>query len=106
MQVQQDLLLQTSFYTCLNSNNNLSIRKLVLIWIKKIQREICNSFLRLVRTCNSRLATMPNISSLVREKGQVTLPDNVQSQIADVIRDEMSKDEDATDVIAVFDSPK
>lgn len=48
------------------------------------------------------LMSMPNISTLVREKGQVTLPQDVQSQIAKTIADKDSKNSTGSEIIAVF----
>ncbi|MFV0560570.1 MAG: MMPL family transporter [Enterococcus sp.] len=50
------------------------------------------------------LVTMPNISSLVREKGQITLPDDVQSQVATTINQKMTNSKNGTEIIAVFHS--
>lgn len=51
------------------------------------------------------VVTMPDLDKLVREKGQITLPDYAQSSVADKILSEMeSKGEDVYQFIAVFHS--
>lgn len=47
------------------------------------------------------IATMPNISNVVNEKGQITLPSDLQSQIASRVENEYTG-EDSSEIIAVF----
>lgn len=48
--------------------------------------------------------TMPNVSELVKEKGQVTIPGNLESQIANRYAREFGKGENSNQIIAVFNS--
>ena len=50
--------------------------------------------------------TMPNVSELVKEKGQVTLPSNLQSELAQEYAHDFGKGEDGKQIIAVFNSDK
>lgn len=47
---------------------------------------------------------MPNISQLVRNQGQVSLPSNVESEIADTIGSNFDENGNGTQLIAVFNS--
>ena len=51
------------------------------------------------------IVTMPNTSQVIKEKGQVTLPQNVQSNIARQMSDEFASDKSGgREIIAVFNS--
>ncbi|WP_042348657.1 MMPL family transporter [Bacillus massiliigorillae] len=51
------------------------------------------------------VATMPNLGQLVREKGQITIPESAQSNIAADILNQMDEDSDEEyQIIAVFNS--
>ncbi|URN95664.1 MAG: MMPL family transporter [Candidatus Pristimantibacillus lignocellulolyticus] len=51
------------------------------------------------------LLMMPNMDQLVREKGQITIPDSAQSEFAAQLMNEMQdKDNPSYDIIAVFNS--
>lgn len=51
------------------------------------------------------LMMMPNMDQLVREKGQITIPDSAQSEFAAQLMNEMQdKDNSSYDIIAVFNS--
>lgn len=51
------------------------------------------------------VTTMPNLNQLVREKGQVTIPDSAQSNVAQDILNQMDEDSgDKEQIIAVFNS--
>ncbi|MCR8658788.1 MMPL family transporter [Paenibacillus endoradicis] len=51
------------------------------------------------------LVMMPNMDQLVREKGQITIPNSAQSEIAAQLMNEMQhKDRSTYDIIAVFHS--
>ncbi|AME09185.1 MULTISPECIES: MMPL family transporter [Gemella] len=48
------------------------------------------------------LLTMPSISKVVREKGQIKLPENLQSQVANKLSIEYNNNQNTSQVIAVF----
>ncbi|WP_243676677.1 hypothetical protein [Secundilactobacillus collinoides] len=48
------------------------------------------------------LVTMPNVSALVRQHGAVTLPSNVQSQVAQTIEKKASGNKNVRSLIIVF----
>lgn len=52
------------------------------------------------------LALLPDVSALVREKGQVTLPTDVQSQLAKTIAKKDSAGKNTSEIIVVFHSPE
>ncbi|RSK31894.1 MMPL family transporter [Bhargavaea beijingensis] len=50
------------------------------------------------------VVTMPDMEQLVREKGQITIPDSFQSVVADEMAKDLSGDGDRYELIAVFNS--
>ena len=52
------------------------------------------------------LLLMPNLEQLVREKGQITVPDSAQSQVAnEMMKDLNGEDGESYQIIAVFHNP-
>ncbi|KZE37594.1 hypothetical protein AV656_11610 [Bhargavaea cecembensis] len=50
------------------------------------------------------VVTMPDMEQLVREKGQVSIPDSFQSVVADEMAKDLSGDGDRYELIAIFNS--
>ncbi|MFC0233594.1 MMPL family transporter [Vagococcus entomophilus] len=52
------------------------------------------------------LITMPNISQIVRDKGQITLPSDLESKVADKMSKKFDKSQNGAQLIVVFNSKK
>src|SRR5690606_25918307 len=50
------------------------------------------------------VVTMPDMEQLVREKGQISIPDSFQSVVADEMAKDLSGEGDRYELIAVFNS--
>ena len=63
------------------------------------------SFLLWIVITIAMIVTMPNMDQLVKEKGQITIPNTEQSSIADKMIKEMDKEgAEKYEIIAVFNS--
>ena len=71
---------------------------------RKFDKRFIIHFVIWILLAVTALVTMPDISSIVRDKGQISLPSDVQSKIAESIRKENDTSENSVDIIAVFNS--